>query len=123
MLTNENNPEGNALFDIDNLKILQLNKFYIHNFYSENQSDMRIDSFVPGETCYVKLSAENNNSFDENMQFFIAQYEGKKLVDVLVSEKLTVSEDGGEFNIGSASGEDAISFAAHDNADRILIYI
>ena len=40
-----------------------------------------------------------------------------------MSGKLTVSEDGGEFNIGSASGEDAASFAAHDNADRILIYL
>lgn len=122
ILTGENNQVGNALFDIDNLKIARLNRFEVSSLYPENQTGKRIENFVAGETCYVKLSAENNNTFEESIQLVIAQYDSENaLIDIFLPEKLSVRESGGELDIDYASKEDAVSFKALDNAEKIMI--
>ncbi|MBQ7901552.1 MAG: hypothetical protein IJ365_06275, partial [Clostridia bacterium] len=122
MLTNEDNQVGNALFDIDNLKITVLNRFEIGDFYTVSQNGKRKESFVPGETCYVRLSAENNNYIDESIQLVIAQYDKTNtLIDVFMPEKLLVKQGGGVLDIDYSSGDTGISFKALDNAEKIMV--
>lgn len=124
ILSNESNKTGDAIFDIDNLKISRINVFDISDVYFENQSGVKIEEFIPGDDCYISFHAQNKDIAEKDITLVVAQYsgDGKQLSDVS-AHKLKVPGNNGKVDINSSSVDNAIKFKANEDVDRLTIFV
>lgn len=124
IMTDGNNKAGDAIFDIDNLKISEVSAFDISDVYFESKSGKRVESFIPGEDYCISFHALNNSAAEKDANILVAQYDGKnKLIGISVNKKVNISKNGGIVNIGSDSPENTVTFKSDKNAERLTIYV
>jgi len=124
ILSSESNRVGNAIFDIDNLKISRINVFDISDVYFQNQSGEKIEVFIPGDDCYVSFRAQNKDITEKDITLVVAQYlsDGRQLSNVS-THKLKVSGNDGKVDINSSSVDNAIKFKTNEDVERITIFV
>ncbi len=117
VLTADTNQAGDAKLDIDNLKVSQINRFYVDELLFKDGSKAVSEKFLPDADCYLYINAVNVSDTDEEVQIIIAQYDSNDtLLCANFEHTLNLKGNSGIKNSGD------ILFHAHADAEKIKIF-